>query len=154
MKEKDAGNYHNVRCSVNNPQHVYVHKILNDLNLDIYKSRNQFIIDAIEFYSKSLNQEDLTQTATMEHIKDEKQIKASDLEKLKQDVVSEVMIAVQREVIAILAHAVANSQNNNQQMYQKQSQEPIEEKTDTKDAINPIVADMASLWGEDEETEE
>ena len=80
--------------------------------------------------------------------------KASDLEKLKQDVVSEVMIAVQREVIAILAHAVANSQNNNQQMYQKQSQEPIEEKTDTKDAINPIVADMASLWGEDEETEE
>lgn len=90
----------------------------------------------------------------MEHIKDEKQIKASDLEKLKQDVVSEVMIAVQREVIAILAHAVANSQNNNQQMYQKQSQEPIEEKTDTKDAINPIVADMASLWGEDEETEE
>lgn len=61
MKEKDAGNYHNVRCSVNNPQHVYVHKILNDLNLDIYKSRNQFIIDAIEFYSKSLNQEDLTQ---------------------------------------------------------------------------------------------
>ena len=34
---KDDGDYHNVRCGRNNPQHVYVNKILSDLNMDIYK---------------------------------------------------------------------------------------------------------------------
>lgn len=150
-KSSDAGNYHNVRCSINNPQHVYVHKVLCDLNLDIFKSRNQFIIDAIEYYSKALNQEDLTNTAAMEYIQKEKLTKETDLDKLKREVVNEVMGVVQREVIAILAQAVAMRSE-----MVRVEQPSSDHKTDAtdKETINPIVADMASLWGEDEETEE
>ena len=154
-KNVDAGNYHNVRCSINNPQHVYVHKVLSDLNLDIFKSRNQFVIDAIEYYSKALNQEDLTNTAAMEFIQNEKLIKASDLEKLKQDVVEEVMLVVQREVISILAQAVAARTEvvRVEQPISKSNSDGIEDDTE-EETFNPIVADMASYWADDEGTEE
>ena len=41
--------YHNVRLNLDNEQHCRVHRILAELNTEIHKSVNQFIVDAVEF---------------------------------------------------------------------------------------------------------
>lgn len=147
---RDEGFYFNLRCSRNNPQHVYVGKILGDLNTDIFKSRNQFVMDAIEFYSKSLNQEDLTNTAAMEHMKKERRLTIADLDAVKKEIHDEVMISVQRDVIAILGYAIGKGQEDRSRVVQT----PVIREEETEDVINPVVASMATLWGEEEETEE
>ena len=104
---KDKGIYHNVRCSMHNKQHVYVHKVLTDLNLSIYKSKNQFIIDAVEHYAKSLNQEDLTNTAAEQYIRAGQTKEGPDTEALKKEIVNEVTVAVQTNVISVLMTELA-----------------------------------------------
>ncbi len=104
---KDKGIYHNVRCSMHNKQHVYVHKVLTDLNLSIYKSKNQFIIDAVEHYAKSLNQEDLTNTAAEQYIRAGQSKEGTDTEALKKEIVNEVTVAVQTNVISVLMTELA-----------------------------------------------
>lgn len=148
MKERDAGNYHNVRCSRNNPQHVYVHKILCDLNLDIFKSRNQFIIDAVEYYSKSLNQEDLSRTAAMEYIHNSEKKEDLDIEELKKEIISEVTLAVQTNVIAALMNEFVKVSAQRGRIVKTEEHDEYE---DEEQAINPVVKDMATLWGEMEE---
>ncbi|MBQ9142528.1 MAG: hypothetical protein IJX63_12200 [Lachnospiraceae bacterium] len=147
---RDEGLYFNLRCSRNNPQHVYVSKILGDLNTDIYKSRNQFVMDAVEFYSKSLNQEDLTNNSAMEHIKKERRLTVEDLEAVKKEIHDEVMISLQRDVIAILGYAIGKGQEDRVRTVQT----PVIKEEELENVINPIVADMASLWGADEEETE
>lgn len=49
-----------VRLSYGNPEHVKIMDILDDLNLDVHKSRNQFIINAILFYVDAIKNDTLT----------------------------------------------------------------------------------------------
>ena len=39
-----------VRLNMNNPQHVKINNVLQNLDSNIFKSKNQFIIDACQFY--------------------------------------------------------------------------------------------------------
>ena len=39
-----------VRFNMNNPQHVKINNVLQNLDPNIFKSKNQFIIDACQFY--------------------------------------------------------------------------------------------------------
>ena len=55
--------YHNVRPNLDNEQHCRVHKVLAGLNTDIHKSVNQFIVDAVDSYIRSLNGESLVKDA-------------------------------------------------------------------------------------------
>lgn len=50
-----------VRLNMLNPAHVTINKVLNELNLDIFKSKNQFFIDAATYYIENYGQEELTQ---------------------------------------------------------------------------------------------
>lgn len=141
---KDKGYYHSVRCSRDNPQHVHVHQILNDLNNEIFKSKNQFIIDAIEFYSKSLNQDELTNAAVLENAGKDKKVTLGELEILKEEIKAELMIFIQKEVIALLGYVISNRSGEYKLQTQMEQAEKNEEQT-----VNPIVADMARLWSED-----
>ena len=49
-----------VRLNMLNPAHVTINKVLNELNLDIFKSKNQFFIDAVTYYIENYGQEELT----------------------------------------------------------------------------------------------
>ncbi len=49
-----------IRLSGENEQHIKVRNLLEDLNMDIHKSKSQFIIDAIEFYFDSFDEAELT----------------------------------------------------------------------------------------------
>lgn len=137
---KDEGDYHNVRCSRNNPQHVYVNKILSDLNMDIYKSKNQFIIDAVEAYCRMLNQDDLTVNATIERARKEGYVRRKDLDEIKKDICSRVVKEVQQEVISMLGTALAAKQSVNV------TEETIKVKEDNFGEVNDAVVGLATNW--------
>ena len=97
-----------------------------------------------------MNEEDLTNTAVRENKKSERVLKASDIEALKKSVFDELMIMVQREVISMLGYAMSNRQGMVQPIIPK----TIDNDDTEEQTFNPIVQQMASLWGADEETEE
>ncbi len=78
--------YHNVRLNLDNEQHCRVHKILAELNTEIHKSVNQFIVDAVDFYIRSLNDESLVKE-TGEPKKNAGYITREDLDGIRSDVV-------------------------------------------------------------------
>lgn len=146
---KDKGIYHNVRCSMHNKQHVYVHKVLTDLNLSIYKSKNQFIIDAVEHYAKSLNQEDLTNTAAEQYIRAGQTKKCSDTEALKKEIVNEVTVNVQANVISVLMNELAKLKAGTgpkkkfiEDSYDEYEEEP---ELDIPDSFRDVVKGLAGM---------
>ncbi len=144
---KDKGNYHSLRCSETNPQHVYVNQLLTDLNLDIFKSKNQFMIDAIDFYAKYLNEQHPMDSLDSDNPQG-RMITEDDLERIKNDIFNEVMKEVQKEVIAMLGAAISGRQTA-ETVQNITTTEAVKE-TDSFN-VNPKVANMAMLWGNDEE---
>lgn len=92
--------YHNLRMNLDNEQHRRVHLVLSDLNTDVHKSVNQFLIDAADSYISRLEGKELT--------REEKQpgeclyVTREDLEKIRREIKDEL----QREMIIILGSAL------------------------------------------------
>ena len=93
--------YHNVRLNLDNEQHCRVHKILAELNTEIHKSVNQFIVDAVDFYIRSLNDESLVKGAG-EPKKDAGYITRDDLDGIRSELKNEV----KSEIIMLLGAAL------------------------------------------------
>ena len=61
---------HVIRLNVQNEQHQRVEKVLANLNKKIYKSTNQFVINAIDYYINSLeNKEELIEQSQEKNIR-------------------------------------------------------------------------------------
>ena len=101
-----------VRLNMLNPAHVAINKVLNELNLDIFKSKNQFFIDAATYYIENYGQEELTQpkkkktpqyvsTEDMDAI--EQRIRQAAKEEARQEANKEVMTMVGSLLVAIQA---------------------------------------------------
>lgn len=101
-----------VRLNMLNPAHVAINKVLNELNLDIFKSKNQFFIDAATYYIENYGQEELTQpkkkktpqyvsTEDMDAI--EQRIRQTAKEEARQEANKEVMTMVGSLLAAIQA---------------------------------------------------
>lgn len=54
MAGKDSGVYHNFRLSKTIPEHVKINEYLSSLNKEYYKSKNQFIAEALLYYIDAL----------------------------------------------------------------------------------------------------
>ena len=93
--------YHNVRLNLDNEQHCRVHKVLAELNTDIHKSVNQFITDAIDFYTNSFGDESLVKE-TGEPKKNAGYITREDLDGIRSDLKNEV----KNEIIMLLGAAL------------------------------------------------
>lgn len=91
-----------IRLNMNIPQHVKINEILCSINKDICKSKNQFIIDAIEFYVEYYGKEML--------VKEEKDIQyvtKEEIDAIKQDLMEAAMTEARNEVIRVLGTAIA-----------------------------------------------
>ena len=93
--------YHNVRLSLDNEQHCRVHKVLTELNTEIHKSVNQFIVDAVDHYIRCLNDESLVKGAG-EPKKDAGYITRDDLDGIRSELKNEV----KSEIIMLLGAAL------------------------------------------------
>lgn len=97
--------YHNLRMNLDNEQHRRVHLVLSDLNTDIHKSVNQFLIDAADSYISRLAGEGLTWDEGKEP-GECKYATRDDLERVHREIKDEL----QREMIAMLGSALMGGQ--------------------------------------------
>lgn len=114
-----------VRLNMSNPQHVKINDVIQNLDPKIFKSKNQFIIDAIQFYIDNYGKE------TFVIKKKEKEraeyIRSEDIDDIKEEVIEAATNEARKEVIMQAANSEA--------------QEPTEDVMDDAD-----VAGLAMGW--------
>lgn len=131
--------FRSFRMNMDNPQHVKVNEILSNIDKDVCKSKNQFVIDAIEFYVDQYGKETFTKNeeGTRHYIRIE------DLEKIKKEIEEAVLTESRREVIRILGTAVSG-----RGIYQTAVQPAANEATEIDDEPedDEVVSGLASGW--------
>lgn len=98
--------YHSLRLNLDNEQHRRVQKILLNLNTSVYKSVNQFLIDAADDYIRKLEGEELTREE--EHRKPEKPTYVT--QKDLDDIRREIKMELKDDIIHVLGKALAGGQ--------------------------------------------
>ena len=91
MARNDDGMYHNFRLSRRNPIHIRINEILSDLNKDVYRSKNQFIADALEYYINALENDTMTNSENIKKQKMNTYVTKGELELLKENIKNEVV---------------------------------------------------------------
>jgi hypothetical protein len=107
---KDNIVVHNLRLNLDNPQHQKINKVLQDLNPNIFKSKNRFLADAVEMYIDSFEKEDLTKEESKKKAQRQEYISREDLEEIKKEIRYELLTEVRNEVIKLLGGVVAGMQ--------------------------------------------
>lgn len=64
--ERNNCRHISLRFSYDNPEHIRIMDMLDDLNTDVHKSKNQFIITAISYYMDAIKSGDLTYSGRRE----------------------------------------------------------------------------------------
>mgnify|MGYP004602931141 FL=1 len=103
MRKMGKGNiaYHSVRMNLDNEQHRRVHSILAELNTDVHKSVNQFLIDAADSYISRLGGNELTKEPELQG--ECLYVTKKELEQMRREIRDEL----QKEMIIILGSALA-----------------------------------------------
>ncbi len=139
MTEMAKGNitFHNLRINLNNEQHRRVHRVLKDLNTDVHKSVNQFLIDAADYYITML-QEGVTKEE--KRSAESQYITWDDMDRIRKEIKDEM----QREIIMVLGTALAGGQVNKMQEVKMVREYRAEEQEESADTTMVGLADM---WG-------
>ncbi len=94
-----------VRLNMSNPQHVKINDVIQNLDPKIFKSKNQFIIDAIQFYIDNYGKE------TFVIKKKEKEraeyIRSEDIDDIKEEVIEAATNEARKEVIRLLGGVIS-----------------------------------------------
>lgn len=143
MAKNDDGMYHNFRLSRRNPIHIRINEILSDLNKDVYRSKNQFIADALEYYINALENDTMTNSENMEKQKMNMYVTKGELELLKENIKNEVVKEVQKEMISILG----NFSGNLAKGIVSDNQKTINTENDDLNE-NTTLLGLAEMWGE------
>lgn len=133
--------YHNLRMNLDNEQHRRVHLVLSDLNTDVHKSVNQFLIDAADAYINRLEGNELTnddKPKTRESL----YLTREDLEKMRREIRDDL----QREMIIILGSALTGSRGMTMPEVRTDKEAAAPEHEEDTDADETTVG-LASSWG-------
>ena len=130
-----------VRLNMNNPQHVKINNVLQNLDPNIFKSKNQFIIDACQFYIDHYGEE---QFMEMKERKTESFISVEDIDEIKAELIEVAMNEARKEVIKLLG-GVISGMNVGQSVVRPSTYNKDEEPTeDVMD--DAYVAGLAMSW--------
>lgn len=131
-----------VRLNMSNPQHVKINDVIQNLDPKIFKSKNQFIIDAIQFYIDNYGKE------TFVIKKKEKEraeyIRSEDIDDIKEEVIEAATNEARKEVIKLLGGVISGMNVGHPVIMQaanSEAQEPTEDVMDDAD-----VAGLAMGW--------
>lgn len=136
-----------LRFSMDNPRHVKVYQILENLNLKIYKSKTQFIINAIEAYIEEKDEETLTRKKKKR--KDEFMTREQ-FQQEREQMKSEIRTELYQELISYLANsamsgAIRQMPVNNQQITKE---EPRQQEVITHDDKVKQLGEIDSVMSE------
>ena len=130
-----------VRLNMNNPQHVKINNVLQNLDPNIFKSKNQFIIDACQFYIDHYGEEQFMEKKKK---KRESFISVEDIDEIKAELIEVAMNEARKEVIKLLG-GVISGMNVGQSVIRpstyNKDEEPTEDVMDDAD-----VAGLAMSW--------
>lgn len=143
MAKNDDGMYHNFRLSRRNPDHIRINEILSDLNKSVYRSKNQFIADALEYYINALEGDTLTNSEKIKKENLNTYITRKDLELIKESIKHEVVKEVQKEMISILGNFAGNLAKNVQP-----NNEVLEGKENHSFNADDTLLGLAEMWGD------
>ena len=139
-----------IRLNMHNPDHVLINNVIQNLDPKIFKSKNQFILDACKFYIDNYGSE--TFIAKKKDNERAEYIRSADIEDIKTEVIEAAINEARKEVIKLLG-GVISGMNVGQpvimQAANSEAQEPTEDVMDDAD-----VADAFEARGADEVKQE
>ena len=124
-----------IRLNMHNPDHVLINNVIQNLDPKIFKSKNQFILDACKFYIDNYGSE--TFIAKKKDNERAEYIRSADIEDIKAEVIEAAINEARKEVIRLLG-GVISGMNVGQPVIM---QEPTEDVMDDAD-----VAGLAMRW--------
>ena len=131
-----------IRLNMHNPDHVLINNVIQNLDPKIFKSKNQFILDACKFYIDNYGSE--TFIAKKKDNERAEYIRSEDIEDIKAEVIEAAINEARKEVIKLLG-GVISGMNVGQpvimQAANSEAQEPSEDVMDDAD-----VAGLAMGW--------
>ena len=131
-----------IRLNMHNPDHVLINNVIQNLDPKIFKSKNQFILDACKFYIDNYGSE--TFIAKKKDNERAEYIRSADIEDIKAEVIEAAINEARKEVIRLLG-GVISGMNVGQpvimQAANNEAQEPTEDVMDDAD-----VAGLAMGW--------
>lgn len=131
-----------IRLNMHNPDHVLINNVIQNLDPKIFKSKNQFILDACKFYIDNYGSE--TFIAKKKDNERAEYIRSADIEDIKTEVIEAAINEARKEVIRLLG-GVISGMNVGQpvimQVANSEAQEPTEDVMDDAD-----VAGLAMGW--------
>ena len=131
-----------IRLNMHNPDHVLINNVIQNLDPKIFKSKNQFILDACKFYIDNYGSE--TFIAKKKDNERAEYIRSADIEDIKTEVIEAAINEARKEVIRLLG-GVISGMNVGQpvimQAANSEAQKPTEDVMDDAD-----VAGLAMGW--------
>lgn len=138
--------YHNVRLNLDNEQHCRIHKVLAELNTEIHKSVNQFIVDAVDYYIRSLNDESLVKEAGKPK-KDAGYISREDLDSIRSELKNEVKNEIIMLLGAALGGGVARVAEGGMGRMVMETVAKETEEHRKEETADPIMMELVDDWG-------
>lgn len=131
-----------IRLNMHNPDHVLINNVIQNLDPKIFKSKNQFILDACKFYIDNYGSE--TFIAKKKDNERAEYIRSADIEDIKTEVIEAAINEARKEVIRLLGGVISGmnvGQPVTMQAANSEAQEPTEDVMDDAD-----VAGLAMGW--------
>ena len=131
-----------IRMNMNNPDHVLVNNVIQNLDPSIFKSKNQFILEACKFYIDNYGKD--TFIAKKKEKERAEFIRSEDIEEIKTEMIGAAISEARKEVIKLLG-GVISGMNVPQSTVRVVAEEPEEEQAeDVMD--DEDVAGLAMSW--------
>ena len=139
-----------LRLNMLNPAHVNINKVLSELDMDIFKSKNQFFIDAATYYIEHFGREALTEP------KDKKEsqfISTEEMavieERIRQEAREEARQEANKEVMSMVGSMLAAMQANKGEISIIQQQADTDDNADSDAVVyDDVIAQRALNWME------
>ena len=133
-----------LRLNMEEPKQAEIYQILTSLDKYIYKSQNQFLVDALEFYIEHSGKDMLTQ---QEQAEQQRYITAEELEQIKKELREELLEEARRELLKLLGQYAAGTQNpmTGQIKALTGQTDEMELENDTEEG-NSVVGNLACRW--------
>lgn len=114
------------------------------MQIYIYKSQNQFLVDALQFYIEHSGKDMLTQ---QEQAEQQRYITAEELEQIKKELREELLEEARRELLKLLGQYAAGTQNPiaGQRKAVTEQTDEMELENDTEEESS-VVGNLACRW--------
>lgn len=134
--------YNSFRLNMNNPEHVRIQAVLSNLNNHIYKSKNQFIAEAILYYIDHYGAESFTKEEDSEvHF-----ITKEELEGIRKDMLEEAATEARKEVIKVLGGVISGMQTSGNMTANTNHTQQYEAQTPEENLDDEVVSGWAMKW--------